>query len=96
VLRDQGDLAGALAAFQESQAIRERLAAGDPSNALWQRDLAVSYHRLATSLEIAKEKQKSQQYWELCRDTRRRMKGVGMFLDPTLLKLLSQLDEKIG
>jgi hypothetical protein len=42
----QGDLAGALAAFEASHAIAERLAA-DPGNVEWQRDLIVSNVKLA-------------------------------------------------
>jgi hypothetical protein len=51
VRRDQGDLAGALQAYQASLGIRERLAASDPGNALWQRDLIVSRWRLADLAE---------------------------------------------
>ena len=40
----QGDLAGALADYGQSRATAERLAAADPSNAGWQRDLAVSHY----------------------------------------------------
>ncbi|MFZ1813828.1 MAG: tetratricopeptide repeat protein [Rhizobiaceae bacterium] len=47
VLRAQGDLAGALVAFQASLVIRKKLAAGDPSNSQWQRDLIVSHVKLA-------------------------------------------------
>jgi hypothetical protein len=42
VLSAQGDLAGALVAYREDLAISQRLAA-DPSNAVWQRDLCMSY-----------------------------------------------------
>ena len=42
----QGDLGGALAAFEAGLAIAERLAAADPANAEWQRDLSVSWDRL--------------------------------------------------
>ena len=44
----QGDLAGALQAYQDSLAIPETLAARDPGNAGWQRDLSVSTTRSAT------------------------------------------------
>ena len=37
-----GDRAGALAAYEESLAIMRKLAAADPGNAEWQRDLSVS------------------------------------------------------
>ncbi|MDX1996785.1 MAG: restriction endonuclease [Thermoanaerobaculia bacterium] len=50
VLRAQGDLVGALAAFRESLAISQALAAADPSNAGWQRDLSVSHERLGDVL----------------------------------------------
>ncbi len=50
VLRDQGDLAGALAAYRESLAVRRRLAEADPSNASWQRDLSVSQEKIGDVL----------------------------------------------
>ncbi len=43
----QGDLAAALASYQASLAIAERLAKADPGNAGWQRDLAISYRNVA-------------------------------------------------
>ena len=39
----QGDLPAALASYQASHAIAERLAQADPGNAEWQRDLSVSH-----------------------------------------------------
>ena len=50
VLVAQGDGAGALTAYRESLAIRERLAASDPSNASWQRDLSVSHTKVGDVL----------------------------------------------
>ena len=47
----QGDLAGALDAFTESQTIPAKLAAADPGNAGWQRDLIVTHWYLANLLE---------------------------------------------
>ncbi len=44
----QGNLAAALTSYRDSLAIRERLAKADPGNAGWQRDLALSYGRVAT------------------------------------------------
>ena len=41
-----GDRAGALAAYEESLAIMRKLAAADPGNAGWQRDLSVSPHQV--------------------------------------------------
>jgi tetratricopeptide (TPR) repeat protein len=42
----QGDLTGALEAYGKSFAIAEKLAAQDPSNSEWQRDLSVSFERI--------------------------------------------------
>ncbi len=44
----QADLAAALPAFTESKSIFERLAASDPANAAWQRDLFYSMAMIAT------------------------------------------------
>jgi hypothetical protein len=45
--KTQRDFAGALKSYKDSLAIAERLANSDPSNAGWQRDLAVSFEKLA-------------------------------------------------
>ena len=42
----QGDLPGALQAFTEGKNIADKLAAADPGNAQWQRDLSVSWNKL--------------------------------------------------
>ena len=42
----QGDLPGALQAYTDSKNIADRLAAADPGNAQWQRDLSVSWDKL--------------------------------------------------
>ena len=47
----QGDLAGALVAFQASMDVAQALAESDPSNAGWQRDLSFSFTRLAQICE---------------------------------------------
>ena len=52
VLRDQGDLTGALEAYRASLAIRQRLAAQDPANAGWQRDLSISQEKVANVLRV--------------------------------------------
>jgi Flp pilus assembly protein TadD len=42
----QGKLDDAARAYSDGLAIVKTLAAGDPSNTEWQRDLSVSYHNL--------------------------------------------------
>ena len=44
----QGDLKAALKSYSDSLAITERLAKSDPGNADWQRDLSVSFGKLAS------------------------------------------------
>ncbi len=46
LLKGQGDLAGALAAYREGLDIRRALAAKDPDNALWQLDMLASLERI--------------------------------------------------
>ena len=50
VLREQGDLDAALAAYRESLATTSALAANDPANTDWQRDLSVSLEKVADVL----------------------------------------------
>jgi len=47
VLLAQGKLPEALKSYQQDLAIAERLAKSDPGNAEWQRDLSVSFAKLA-------------------------------------------------
>jgi tetratricopeptide (TPR) repeat protein len=51
VLEAQGDLTQAQAAFDQYLAISRRLAEQDPSNAGWQRELAVAYNRVGGVLQ---------------------------------------------
>jgi hypothetical protein len=46
VQKEQGDLQAALASYQASLAIRERLAKADPGNASRQHDLSVSHNKI--------------------------------------------------
>ena len=46
VLVSQGDLAGALEAYEDGLGIFEKLAAADPGNAGWQRDLSVGWNEV--------------------------------------------------
>jgi tetratricopeptide (TPR) repeat protein len=53
VQRAEGNLDAALKAYEDSLAIAEKLAAQDPSNSGWQRDLIVSNVKLAEVAEKA-------------------------------------------
>jgi tetratricopeptide (TPR) repeat protein len=51
VLRAQGKLDDALAAYHQTLAIAERLIADDPTNTVWQRDLALCHVRIGLIAE---------------------------------------------
>ena len=93
MLRDQGDLSGALAAYRQSLAVSERLAAADPSNAGWQRDLWVSYWRIADMLERSGEKE-AIDWWRRAYAVLSSMKAKGLFISPGDLKFLETLRRK--
>jgi tetratricopeptide (TPR) repeat protein len=50
VLAAQGNLPEALKSFRDRFAIADRLAKADPGNAVWQRDLSVSYSHIGDVL----------------------------------------------
>jgi tetratricopeptide (TPR) repeat protein len=50
IQKDRGDLGAALGAYQDAEAIADRLAKSDPGNANWQRDLSASYDNVADVL----------------------------------------------
>lgn len=55
----QGNLPEALKSFRDGLSIRDRLAQADPGNAGWQRDLSVSYAKLAVTFREGGEKTKA-------------------------------------
>jgi tetratricopeptide (TPR) repeat protein len=59
VLVAQGNLPEALKSYQADLAIADRLAKADPGNAGWQRDLSVSYAKLAGAFRKAGDKTKA-------------------------------------
>ncbi len=90
----QGDLQGALNAYRESLGVRERLAAADPSNAGWQRDLVVSCWRMADIAEKAGQGD-AQVWWRKAYEQLAGMKQRGVML-PTDEQYLGVLREKAG
>ena len=55
-----GNLDAALKAYQESLAIAEKLAAQDPSNAEWQRDLSVSFSKIGDVQRAGQSRRRAQ------------------------------------
>ena len=70
----------------------ERLASADPSNATWQRDLAVSHYKLAGIHRGAGNAAEERAALLRCREVLRGMRAAGMFLDPPIARLLAELE----
>ena len=74
VLKAQGNLAEALKAYKDGLAIRDHLAEADPSNAGWQRNLAVGYGRVAMTLAQQGETAQALSEYRQARDVIARLK----------------------
>jgi hypothetical protein len=82
-----------LKAFSRKQQIIERLADADPSNADWQRDLWVSYLRMAYMLERSGKKE-AIDWWRRAHAVLSSMKQRGLFISPSDEKLLDIIRRK--
>ena len=90
----QGDLPGARAAYEASLAIRERLAAADPGNAGWQRDLWVSYWRIGSVAEQAGDDD-AVEWWRKAVETLEGIKRRRLFMSPQDEQVLEDLRQKV-
>ena len=90
----QGDGAGALQAFRKGHAIAEALAARDPANAEWQRNLMVSYAKLAGATEPT-DAAAALDWWRKAFEQFDGMKRRGIML-PTDERALAFLRSKVG
>jgi len=91
----QGDLAGALKAYEASQAIAERLAVADPSNAGWQRDLYVSHWRLAKTAEQRGQREEAVGHWRQAYKVLQGITDRGLHVTPEDRAFLKELRLKL-
>jgi hypothetical protein len=90
------DPAGALAAYSEAKGIREWLAASDPGNAGWQRDLIVSHWRLADLLEeMADQQAEAAAHWSQALEIARRLADEGR-LAPADGHVVEELERRLA
>jgi hypothetical protein len=82
---DAGNLDAARALFLEALDIAKRLAAIDPSNAEWQRDLIVSEMRLAWLEAVAQKLVPAQLHLESAKAVLARLDEAGLLRDDVLL-----------
>jgi hypothetical protein len=91
----QGNLGAALTSYQASLTIAERLAKSDPGNAGWQRDLSVSYAKLANIYLKTEQSIKAREALSTGRDIIAPL--VTQFPDQAQWKhLLAWFDQKIA
>jgi len=96
VLRAQGNLPEALAAYKASLAIADRrLAKADPGNAGWQRDLALSHGRVAMILLRQGERERALSAFHQGREIILKLKAAAPS-NATLPKDLAWFDGQIG
>lgn len=102
-LTGQGDLArvrttlaNARRDYEESHRMAQRLAAGDPSNTEWQRDLYVSYWRMADLAERQNNPREARTYWKQAFDVLSDIDQQGLHLSPEDRQLLETLRGKVG
>ena len=75
--------------------VLQRLAESDPANGEWQRDLWVSYWRIAKLLE-QQQSSDAITYWRKAYDTMAAMEKAGLFVSPQDQQFLIRLRQKIG
>ena len=92
----QGDLPGALQAFTESKNIADKLAAADPGNAEWQRDLIVSHWKLADLLERMPDRAaEAAGHWSQALAIARNLAATGR-LAPTDAYFVETLEQRLA
>jgi hypothetical protein len=74
-----GDLEAARTAHQASLDIRQRLAAADPTNSEWQRDLSVSHNKLGDVAVAARDLEAARTAYQASLDIAERLAAA----DPT-------------
>jgi Tfp pilus assembly protein PilF len=102
-LADQGDLARvrttlaeASRDYEDARLIAQRLAASDPRNIQWQRDLTVANWKLADLAERQKRTSEAHTYWKQAFDVLSGIEQRGLHLSPDDRQWLETLRVKIG
>jgi tetratricopeptide (TPR) repeat protein len=91
----QGDLARALKAYREELAISQRLVVSDPSNAMWQRDLSLSHHKLGDVMQAQGDRSGALKTYRECQTILERL-AVSDPSNAMWQRDLSLSQEKVG
>lgn len=95
VLVAQGNLAPALDSYRASLAIFERLAAADPGNAEWQRDVIVSNVKLAEIVGRAGESGAARAHYQAAMSIALELQASGR-LAPRDAWMVGELERRLG
>ncbi|HNI67703.1 MAG TPA: hypothetical protein PKV55_06685, partial [Nitrospira sp.] len=96
VARAQDKLDQAAQAYRDSLTIAKSHAASDPGNTDWQRDLWVSYWKLADLAERQKHISEARGYWKQAFDVLSEIDKRGLHLSPEDRQHLDRLRQKAG
>lgn len=94
-LHDLGRLPDASILVRAAVACGQRLAAADPGNAGWQRDLWTSYWRMGAMTEQSRVGD-AREWWRKAYDVLADMKRRQLFVSPQDEQFLDQLRVKLG
>ena len=95
LFRSRGNLDAALKAYQDSLDIAEKLAAQDPSNSEWQRDLIVSNVKLAEVADQAGNAMEARQRYQAALNVAMDLHGSGR-LAPRDGWMVSELEARLA
>jgi hypothetical protein len=83
-------------AYGDSLAIAQKLAAGDPGNTEWQRDLWISYRTVTDLAEREHKTREARKYWRQALDVLSAIDNRGLYLSPDERESLKTLRRKTG
>jgi tetratricopeptide (TPR) repeat protein len=96
VAEAQRQLAEAARIYGEGLAIRKKLAAGDPSNTEWQRDLYATHWRLADLAEKQNKPTEARNHWQHAHDVLAGIDKRGLHVAPEDREYLEILRKKLA
>ncbi|MEO8340653.1 MAG: hypothetical protein ABI604_13205, partial [Nitrospirota bacterium] len=94
--RVRSTLADARHDYAEAHRIAQRLKASDPGNTQWQRDISISYLKLADLAERQNNAHVTRTYWTLAFDALSGIENRGLHLSPEDRQVLETLRGKVS
>jgi hypothetical protein len=92
----QGKLDEAARAYRDSLKLTKQLAASDPGNTEWQRDLSEFFRKSGDVAERHKKTDEARSYWKQALDVLSGIDKRGLHLSPEEREMLKTLRRKVG